>query len=321
MFKFSYNLILTQGPKRYNTEYTAYVYFLSFLVVGCIFLMNLFLGIIIYNFSKARKKQQKSHHYLSDWQNNWIKLLMLIEEATPRFSYKMYHRTRLTRFLGKIVDKGYFSMAVYIITGLCLLLIMIEKDLPSELVRLGEYLNIVCLVMNLFELILKLIVSSPRIFISDGWNLFDLIIIGLTSFEAIKLFINLEPRINNLFSLLSAARIFRFLRLLAKQSGVRKLLRTVLFSFPKILNIYAILMLVLYVYAMIGFKWFSNGADTSSDVTNFQNFFNSMMNLQKVATADNWSEIMMEICGIHGKASLSLLLIFENILKKIDFFK
>jgi hypothetical protein len=262
--------------------------------------MNLFLGIIIYNFSKARKNEQKINNYLSDWQNNWIKLMMLIEQANPRFSCKKYHSTKLSRFLARIIEKGYFSMAVYIITGLSLLLIMAQKNLPKDLLRLQEYLNIVCLVMNLFELILKLLVSSPKIFISDGWNLFDLIIIGLTSFEAIKLFVTLEPRINNLFSLFSAARIFRFLRLLAKQSGMRKLLRTVLFSFPKILNIYAILMLVLYVYAMIGFKWFSNGVSNSSDVTNFQNFFNSMMNLLKVATADSWSEIMMEVCKIHG---------------------
>ncbi len=263
----------------------------------------MFLGIIFYNFSKARKEEESSSNYLSDKQRNWIKLLDLILEAEPEL--KTVNKTELNvkRVLHRIVEKGYFSSVVYIITALNLILIAGQKMLPKESPVIQEYLNLVSLFLNLTELLLKIVIYSPRVYIKDPWNIFDLVIIVMTSLELIPLLIAFDNSYDKFFGLCSTARVFRFLRLMARQMGVRKLLRTILYSLPRMFDIFILLLIVLFIYAMLGHKCFSNipiGGGIS-ELANFHNFFNSIMTLLKIATADGWIDIMDTVMESNGK--------------------
>lgn len=74
-----------KGPLRFNNQYSSYIFFLSFVIFGVMFLINLFTGVIFYNFTMAEKLTK--HKYLSDSQVTWLNLHKLILLADPYFEY------------------------------------------------------------------------------------------------------------------------------------------------------------------------------------------------------------------------------------------
>lgn len=81
-------------------------------------------------------------------------------------------------------------------------------------------------------------------------------------------------------------RVLRVLRLVKRAKGVRKMLRTLRFALPAILNVGGILLLLLVVYAVMGMQLFG-GAQHRVFVTrlaNFDNFPLAMLTLFRITT-------------------------------------
>ena len=98
-------------------------------------------------------------------------------------------------------------------------------------------------------------------------------------------------------TLLRVVRVFRIgrvLRLIKAAKGIRKLLFALIISLPAIFNIGALLLLVMYIYAIIGMSSFSdvklNGV--LNDLTNFQTFANSFLLLFRLATSAGWNDVL-----------------------------
>lgn len=89
-------------------------------------------------------------------------------------------------------------------------------------------------------------------------------------------------------------RIGRVLRLIRAAKGVRKLLFALLISVPALFNIALLLVLIIFIYAIIGMTFFSfvkhDGA--LNDMSNFETFFNSMVLLFRLTTAAGWNDIL-----------------------------
>ena len=88
-------------------------------------------------------------------------------------------------------------------------------------------------------------------------------------------------------------RIGRLLRLVKKLNGMLRLLQTLLLSLPMAFNVFALLLLIFFIYTIIGCSLF--GDDPVDDYVNFNNFLFGMMTLFKCSTTDNWSSTMMAI--------------------------
>ncbi|CAG0913025.1 unnamed protein product [Notodromas monacha] len=112
------------------------------------------------------------------------------------------------------------------------------------------------------------------------WNIFDFIILCLSSvavmLDKMRSFsFPLNPvllRVTRIF------RVGRVLRLIRAAKGIRKLLFALAISLPALLNIGALLLLITFVYAILGMALFGhvahNGAITPT--TNFETFSRSM---------------------------------------------
>lgn len=102
---------------------------------------------------------------------------------------------------------------------------------------------------------------------------------------------------------LRIVRILRTIRLLRKKRGIDKLLHTLMFSLPMVLNIFTLLIMFYYVYAIFGCYIFGEipNDDIIDDYINFRNFSYSIMTLYKVSTADGWEDIMMRISNYYRK--------------------
>ena len=122
------------------------------------------------------------------------------------------------------------------------------------------------------ELGLKLWVYRGR-FARDGWNVFDLVVVGIAWLPAAG------P-----FSVLRALRIMRVLRLLSAVPQMRSVVGALFRALPGMGSIVAVLALVFYVSAVIATKMFGS---------EFPDWFGtvggSMYSLFQIMTLESWS--------------------------------
>ncbi|ETO22344.1 voltage-gated cation channel, partial [Reticulomyxa filosa] len=123
-------------------------------------------------------------------------------------------------------------------------------------------------------------------YISDHWNKFDFVIsvvgvVGLASGSTLRL---------NVFRLF---RIARLLRLINKAQTLKILFWTLIESAPSLWNVGLLLLVIFFIYAIIGMNLFG-GANIDPSIrreTNFDTFLSSFNLLYQVATQDNWTDL------------------------------
>ncbi|MCK8517312.1 ion transporter [Methylonatrum kenyense] len=128
------------------------------------------------------------------------------------------------------------------------------------------------LTVFVIEIGLKLIAFGPRFFRS-GWNVFDFVIVAIA----------LAPETGP-FSILRALRILRVLRLLSQVERLRVIIESLLRALPSIGWIAFLLVLVFYIFGVMGTKLFGES---------FPEWFGTvgltMYSLFQVMTLESWS--------------------------------
>jgi hypothetical protein len=79
--------------------------------------------------------------------------------------------------------------------------------------------------------------------------------------------------------------------------GLQKLIKTLIYSLPSLLNIGALLFLVFFIYSVLGVFLFKsvNSGDTVTKYNNFHNFGMAMITLFRASTGENWYVIMFDM--------------------------
>jgi hypothetical protein len=145
------------------------------------------------------------------------------------------------------------------------------------------------------ECIIK-IFGLRKYYFLDGWCRFDFFLV-CTSIadqffsDLLMMYLPVPPTI---LRVMRVARVLRVLRLLKGLKGLRDLVMTLVFAFPGLMNVGALLLLVMFMFAVFGMNVFTYVAhgDAISDERNFESFGGAMLLLFQCITGDGWSEIM-----------------------------
>ncbi len=131
------------------------------------------------------------------------------------------------------------------------------------------------IVLTIFvvEILIKLY-AHRLYFFRSGWNVFDFVIVG----------VSLVPDAGPL-AILRALRILRLLRLVTKMQRLRRIVESLLRAIPSIGWIAVLLLMVFYIFAVMGTKLF--GEAFPGD---FGHLGLSMYSLFQVMTLESWSE-------------------------------
>jgi hypothetical protein len=157
----------------------------------------------------------------------------------------------------------------------------------------AEILNYIFTVIFFIEAACKLIAFTPRVYFSEGWNIFDFVII-LGSFVSIFISANTSLEIRGAITILRSFRILRLLRLIKRGKSLQLIFNTFVITLHSLANIGALLLLFIFMYSILGMILFGtvkrNGV--MDDYINFENFYNAFVTLFVVATQDSWEAIM-----------------------------
>ena len=153
----------------------------------------------------------------------------------------------------------------------------------SEWVHLGFQVTLGIFVV---EAALKIFAQWPRPdrYFRDGWNVFDFAIIVFA----------LVPATGSFAIIARMARLMRILRLVSAVPELRLIVATLVRSIPSMLHIVALMSLMVYIYAIIGYQLFHE-----HDPEHWRNLGVSLLSLFRVLTLEDWTDIMYKAMEYH----------------------
>jgi hypothetical protein len=294
---------IDKGPIIDYSWYYSY-YFVVFLFFGSMFLLNLFVGVLSYNFNKVQKQENATfgNTVATEEQLQWIEIQKMIVRAEPNYNVRTapdkYSRRAMVH---KLITNFYFELSISII----ILLNMVQMGMryygqPPWYETMLVVFNYVFTGIFTVEIILKMIGYGCN-FWYDGWNIFDFIVV-ICSYTDIILsnmlttsldFLTVGPQLLRVLRVLRIARLFRLVR---KYHRLQAIMEIIQLSLPSILNVFTLLGLVLLIYAILGCFLFYEVEEGNAidDINNFSNFgFAFLLNL-RIATGEDWNNIMFD---------------------------
>ncbi|MDO6445745.1 ion transporter [Colwellia sp. 1_MG-2023] len=193
---------------------------------------------------------------------------------------------RFQRRLKKIDSSPIFQWTVIGVIIISALLIGAKThDLPAPAVHLLSVLDSAITVFFLIEIIIRFMATPKKNeFFKNGWNIFDtVIVIG-----------SLIPAGGSGVLLARLLRVFRVLRLVSMVPELRLLINALIKAIPRMGYIALLMFVIFYIYAAIGSILFEDiNKVLWGDVSI------SMLTLFRVATFEDWTDVMYETMAVH----------------------
>lgn len=272
------------------------IYFVTFIIFGAFFLMNLFVGVVIIRFQK-QKENVSGYSLLSVQQQEWVDIKMQYLSAKP-IKAVIPPNNAFRKMCYRIISSKYFDnfILVCIIINTIILPVKWYQE-PEVIVNVFEYLNYVLTAIFIIESTIK-ITALPLRYFHDAWNIFDFII-NIGSIVSIIISANSNFNLKGATSIIRSFKVCRILRLIEKAKRLKVVFNTFLISLPAMANVGGLLFLIIYLYAILGVFLFGEVAITGvqTDTLNFQSFWKAFLILFVVATGDGWNDIMLTVLG------------------------
>ncbi|XP_060573372.1 sodium channel protein type 4 subunit alpha B-like isoform X4 [Ruditapes philippinarum] len=277
-----------------------YLYFVLFIIFGSFFTLNLFIGVIIDNFNKQKKKAGGSlEMFMTEDQKKYYKAMKRMQARSP---IKAIPRPNWfpANYLFDLTTSQKFDILIMIVIMLNMVTMTMEHyDQTATFTDTLYWINFSFIVIFTGECVMKLL-ALRQYYFKIPWNVFDFVVVVLSILaETASLALGgyLEEFLVSptLLRVVRVFRVGRVLRLVKSAKGIRTLLFSLAVSLPALFNIGLLLFLVLFIYAVFGMNFFKDvhvpygGLD---DVFNFQTFFKSIITLFQMCTSAGWDGVL-----------------------------
>ncbi|KRX25278.1 Voltage-dependent calcium channel type D subunit alpha-1 [Trichinella nelsoni] len=313
------------GP-QYNARVSVAIFFITFIVVIAFFMMNIFVGFVIVTFQSEGEREYEN----CELDKNQRKCIEFALTAKPqrryipknRFQYKIWwfvtsqpfeyaifiiiilntlilgmkHYKSSAAFDEALDVLNLFFTTVFALEFICKLFALTFKHhkMTRTFDDVLDTMNLIFTGIFAMEFILKVMAFRCKNYFGDAWNVFDFIIV-LGSFIDI---IYGKPGSNiisiNFFRLF---RVMRLVKLLSRGEGIRTLLWTFMKSFQALPYVALLIVLLFFIYAVIGMQIFGKIAlNSNTEIhrnNNFQTFPSAVLVLFRSATGEAWQLIML----------------------------
>ncbi|XP_066447066.1 voltage-dependent L-type calcium channel subunit alpha-1C isoform X5 [Eleutherodactylus coqui] len=318
------------GP-IYNHRVEISIFFIIYIIIIAFFMMNIFVGFVIVTFQEQGEQEYKN----CELDKNQRQCVEYALKARPlrryipknQYQYKVWY----------VVNSTYFEYLMFVLILLnTICLAMQHYGQSCSFKEAMNILNMVFTGLFTVEMILKLIAFKPKGYFSDPWNVFDfLIVIGSVvdvilsetnhyfcdawnTFDALIVVgsivdiaitelntgehaqcHNMQGEENSRISItfFRLFRVMRLVKLLSRGEGIRTLLWTFIKSFQALPYVALLIVMLFFIYAVIGMQVFGkialNDTTNINRNNNFQTFPQAVLLLFRCATGEAWQEIML----------------------------
>ncbi|XP_035378021.1 voltage-dependent L-type calcium channel subunit alpha-1C isoform X12 [Electrophorus electricus] len=304
------------GP-IYNYRVVISIFFIIYIIIIAFFMMNIFVGFVIVTFQEQGEQEYKNCE-LDKNQRQCVEYALKarpLRRYIPKnpYQYKVWYVVNSTYF-------EYLMFTLILLNTICLA--MQHHGQSTSFNNAMNILNMLFTGLFTVEMILKLIAFKPRHYFVDAWNTFDaLIVVGSVVDIAITEVNPADPSSSTPSSVVRPMgqqntednarisitffrlfRVMRLVKLLSRGEGIRTLLWTFIKSFQALPYVALLIVMLFFIYAVIGMQVFGKIAlrDNSqiNRNNNFQTFPQAVLLLFRCATGEAWQEIMLA-CSPH----------------------
>jgi|TARA_B110000014_G_scaffold126081_1_gene86779 voltage-gated sodium channel len=183
-------------------------------------------------------------------------------------------------------SKIFSGIVISVILASALYAGVTSYDIPNQYKRYIDLFNFSITLFFVIEIIIRMVSErSLRKFFSDGWNVFDFLIVT----------ISLVP-ISNVESVFVARllRIIRVLRIITVVPAFRHIIDSLVKTIPRVSFIALLMFIFMYVWGVIGTMFFG-----PIDPDRWGNIGLALLTLVQIATYDDWAAIMGEVIDVY----------------------
>ncbi|KAH8273977.1 hypothetical protein KR044_006825, partial [Drosophila immigrans] len=300
------------GGPIHNFRPIVAAYYIIYIIIIAFFMVNIFVGFVIVTFQNEGEQEYKNCD-LDKNQRNCIEFAL---KAKPVRRYIPKHGIQYKVWW--FVTSSSFEYTIFILIMInTVTLAMKFYQQPLWYTELLDALNMLFTAVFALEFVFKLAAFRFKNYFGDAWNVFDFIIVlgsfidivyseiksKDTSQAACDIVEGCKQRVkaagSNLISInfFRLFRVMRLVKLLSKGEGIRTLLWTFIKSFQALPYVALLIVLLFFIYAVVGMQVFGKIAlDSETAITrnnNFQTFQQAVLVLFRSATGEAWQEIMM----------------------------
>uniref|UniRef100_A0A8C3JSD4 Voltage-dependent L-type calcium channel subunit alpha n=1 Tax=Calidris pygmaea TaxID=425635 RepID=A0A8C3JSD4_9CHAR len=294
------------GP-IYNYRVEIAMFFIIYIILIAFFMMNIFVGFVIVTFQEQGESEYKN----CELDKNQRQCVQYALKARPLRRY--IPKNPYQYQIWYVVTSSYFEYLMFFLILLnTICLGMQHYNQSAEMNHISDILNVAFTILFTLEMILKLMAFKAKGYFGDPWNVFDfLIVIGsiidviLSEIDVNSVFQcspgNSEDSDDNSRVSITFFRLFRVMRLvklLSRGEGVRTLLWTFIKSFQALPYVALLIVMLFFIYAVIGMQMFGkiamvDGTQINRN-NNFQTFPQAVLLLFRCATGEAWQEILLD---------------------------
>lgn len=172
-------------------------------------------------------------------------------------------------------------------------------------------MNLTFTVIFILECFVKIVGLGYQYFMIT-WNLFDFFIVfaSIVDFITVRLGgsftqnLTTGPQLVRVVRVLRVSRLFKLMR--TKQlDGINKIIKTLIFSFPSLLNVIFLLMLIYFIFSILAVFIFKGKLTAEDDMVNnnlanFNNFHIALITLFRCSTGEDWHIFMYRYGEVSG---------------------
>lgn len=296
-----------RAPIRDYNIYISY-YFVIFIFVGSFFFLNLFIGVVFDKFNEAKKSEMPNSAFLlSKDQSLWVEIQKLLPRAKANVEKKS-QESALQGFFFQVHKSKYFESLIL----LCILLnlvqmAMVYNEAPTYYILVLDNINLAVTVVFIFEAAIKLLGVGVKGYFANNWNKFDLFVVISSVLDLVLSYfvtistklLRLGPQMLRVIRLLRVSKLIRLFKVL---KSLHVLITIIGYSLPAILNVLSLLLLIFFIYSVLGVNLYYNVATGKiiNDYTNFSNFGMAMVALFRMTTGEDWYLIMYDCAESSG---------------------
>jgi len=198
------------------------------------------------------------------------------------------------RFVALRENRIFETFVIFVIIFSALVIGAKTYPISSTAYRVLHVMDTAITLIFLVEIIIRMIAEhSLKRFFSKAWNIFDFVIVVAS----------LIPVEDSEAALLGRLlRIFRVLRLISIIPELRVLLGAFLTAIPRMAYVSLLMFIIFYIYAATGSIFFEH---INPELWN--NISISMLTLFRIATFEDWTDIMYETMAVYPMSWLFYL--------------
>ena len=212
-------------------------------------------------------------------------------------------RTQIVKFCTHTVFENFIN---FIIIVNFFMLAYDHHGMPYDQVKAFEDINFVLTMIFVGEMVLKMFGFGLKDYFRDKFNCFDAFIVSTSIME---LAMATEPGDGGSFSVLRTLRLLRILRsfkLVKGMDTLKKMMATTAGSMAAIANFAVLLLLLLYIFALVGMQMFGGGLVIEGETArpHFDNLIWSFVSVFLVMTRENWQALLYDTMHATQPAAL-----------------